>query len=212
MLKTDVTLQLNGDAHAEAWQVYERSMGGMASGAVQAHLLFYAEFADICMNISIEKWRILDPDNGGRCVGLAVFTNHLDAWPYISRTYFETRWPHAYAEQCIWCCGFVVTAPRAPQGTFVQLITAMYDQVADHGGIIGLDFADANTKLARIVDVVLARAARSRDSDGSSAVGYRSQRTDGQRYWTYETAAPKRVVVGVTMTAGRAGVGGFDVK
>ncbi|WP_433221326.1 hypothetical protein ACQP00_20330 [Dactylosporangium sp. CS-047395] len=188
-LKTDVALQLNGDALAEAWQVYETSMGRMAARAVQAHLLPYADFADICMNTSIEKWRILDPDTGGRCVGLAVFTNDLDTWPYIAPKYFQARWQHAYAERCIWYCGFVVTADHAPQGTFVQLITGMYHYVADHGGIIGLDFADANARLAGIVDVVLARAARTRDTDDHNPYGYRGQRTDSQHYWTYETAA-----------------------
>ncbi|GAA4259740.1 hypothetical protein [Dactylosporangium darangshiense] len=189
MLKTDIALQLNGDALAEAWRLYALRMGVMADQAVQTHLLPYAVFADICMNSSIEKWRILDAADGGRCVALATFTNDLVAWPAVSPDYFRTRWPHAYAERCVWYCGFVVVADHAPQGTFVQLITGMYHQAAEHGGIIGLDFADANARLARVVDVVLARAARARDIDDTSPFGYRGQRSDGQHYWTYETAA-----------------------
>lgn len=170
---------LTGDRMDAAWKFYTDRFSGLATQAVQRHLLRWDEFVDICMDTRIQKWIVTDD---GVIRGFAVYTNHLDAWPLISPDYFKARWPKLFDLQRIWYCGFVgVHDDRTAAHTFSELITAMYQQVEAVGGVIGLDVCRYNEEirsLPRVIRLMLTRISRGR---------VRATKVDEQMFFTYET-------------------------
>ena len=183
LLKIEVSDLVVGDHRVEAWRLYTDLFTELNRRTVQRHLMSHDEFADVCQDSRIEKWRVLHDD---RLVGLATYTNRLESMPLISPAYFAHRWPEHHATGRIWYCGFVGIAEHAPQGTFLQLIGRMYQQVADCGGVISLDYCAVNARLARAVE---------RGLTSISGKKVRAGIADTQSYWVYETD-PDRTAAG----------------
>ncbi len=175
MLKT--VDAMDGDLLEEAWQLYHAAFKDLNAYAVQRHLMYRNEFDHVAGDPRVQKYLAL---NDGRLVGLATYTNDLDAAPLISPAYFERRWPDLYSQQLIWYCGFVAVHPDAQgSGPFVEMVTAMCLLAAEQGGIISLDMCRANEAtrgLARAIPLLLRRVAGD----------VRTERLDEQSYWMYE--------------------------
>lgn len=181
MSKIDVSGLLTGDQLTTAWDFYHERFAKVDEDTPQRHLMTYAEFVDMCMGpdaTKVEKWRVLDDED--RLIGLAVYTNDLEAWPLVSWRYFQKRWPVHYAERRIWYCGFVAVADDAPMRTFATLIEQMYDHANGSRGLIAIDYATIRTGLALGVEKRLTALARNRGHEPFEAV-----RRGAQNYWTY---------------------------
>ena len=179
MTKFDVTRVLTAEEVSAAWQLYEERFTDLDSHAVQRHLMTREEFLHVCADRDVEKWRVFDERD--RLVGLATYTNVLESMPLISPAYFAARYPEQFAAGQVWYCGFVCVSDVADSRTFLELITRMYRQAADRGGVISLDYCGVNEKLAQHVKVALTRLA------GGARSGFRAAPADTQTYWVYET-------------------------
>lgn len=162
---------------ADAWTMYHETFAELNAFAVQRHLMYEHEFAEVMRDRRVQKYLVLDD---GAIVGLSTYTNELDAVPLISPAYFELRWPDLYAEQRIWYCGFVAVHPRAQgAGPFREMVEAMCRVAVQQGGIISLDmcrFNDQKRHLSRVIPLMLRRVAGD----------VRTERLDEQSYWLYE--------------------------
>jgi hypothetical protein len=141
----------------EAWTLYTEAFRELDALAVQRHLMYRQEFDDVVADRRVRKY--LAVDDGGRLTGLATYTNHLEAMPLVSPTYFERRWPAFYAEHRIWYVGFVAVRPSVWQG-----------------GIRVFDMCRHNVErgLQLAVAALLDRLG-----------GLRAERADEQSYWMY---------------------------
>jgi hypothetical protein len=180
----DIKSKLIGDDLERAWTLYSRAFSELNALAVQRHLMYRAEFDDVAGDERIQKWVATGPE--GQLLGLATYTNELDAWPLISPAYFARRWPVQYAAKTIWYCGFVavdVAARGIASGTYMEMIAAMYRQAEAGQGIIMLDFCTHNENKRRMrmsIDRALTRL-----SDGQVGV----VQADQQTFMAYLTAA-----------------------
>lgn len=170
--------QVCGDQAELAWKLYDEAFTALNAFAIQRHLMTRPEFDDVMADRRIDKF--VAYDDAGALIGLAPYTNWLDAWPLISPAYFERRWPDLYAEQRIWYCGFVAVAPGHP-GAYLTLIEALYRTAEADGGVIGLDvcrFNDEAHHMRRSIGLALHRISGGRVS---------AETADAQFFMTYET-------------------------
>lgn len=172
---------MDGELLEEAWILYHAAFEQLNAYAVQRHLMYRNEFDYVMTDQRVQKYLAL---NDGRLVGLATYTNELDAVPLISPAYFQRRWPDLYDQQLIWYCGFVAVHPDAQgSGPFAEMVSAMCLVASGQGGIISLDMCRANEGrrgLARAIPLMLRRIAGDVDVE----------RMDEQSYWLYEFPAP----------------------
>ncbi len=179
-MKIVVEEQIRDGLLDDAWKLYDEAFRHLNTLTIQRHLMKRSEFEDVCWDRRIQKW--LAYDDGGQLVGLATYTNILEAWPLISPEYFQQRWPQLYALSRIWYCGFVAVTAGAEAGVFTSMITGMYKVVERDGGVIGLDFCRHNDQAYRIGKAI--SLSLKRISDGR----VRAERADEQTFMIYETA------------------------
>jgi S-adenosylmethionine/arginine decarboxylase-like enzyme len=160
----------------EAWALYHAAFRELNALAVQRHLMYRGEFDAVIADRRVRKYLAIDDD--GTLAGLATYTNDLDAVPLISPAYFERRWPQFYTQRRIWYVGFVAVHPSVwHRGLFIDLLSTMYHDTADDGGIRVFDMCRHNVErgLQQAVAALL-------DQLG----GMRAERADEQSYWAYE--------------------------
>ena len=80
----------DGDLRETLWKLYEDSFAELRSLAVQRHLMYRSEFDEVMDDPRISKYLALE-DNGTP-VGIATYTNDLEAVPLIAPEYFERHW------------------------------------------------------------------------------------------------------------------------
>lgn len=163
----------------DAWDLYRTAFEDLNAMTVQRHLMTRSEFTEVMLDRRIEKYRATD--DAGQLVGLSTYTNVLEAMPLISPAYFARRWPRLHAAGKIWYCGFVAV-PNHDAGVFSDLVTAMYREAEQHGGVIALDICRYNIDrhhLDRAIQLMLHRI-----SDGQ----VRCEEADAQVFEIYETA------------------------
>jgi len=168
----------DGDLHETAWKLYEESFAELRSLAVQRHLMYREEFDEVMRDTRISKYLALDDD--GTLVGIATYTNDLDAVPLIAPEYFARFWPEHYAAKKIWYIGFVAVSPQS-QGreAFGLLVEQMYLVASAQNGLVGLDICTYNDEvrhMSRIFRMMISRQAEN----------MRFSRIDQQSYWLYE--------------------------
>ncbi len=181
---TDVTWTsvVDGDLGVDCWKLYETAFRQVNALAVQRHLMSQDEFDAAMADVRVRKFVAYDHGTVPPVlVGLATFTNDLDAVPLVSPQYFERRWPHLYADRRIWYCGFVGVIP-GPRGmatdAYARLVAAMFETAADDGAMIVLDLCDHNAHqrgMARTIPLMLGRL----------DPGVETTRLDAQTFWAY---------------------------
>jgi len=140
---TDETL------HEDVWTLYQDAFKELNTMAVQRHLMYRSEFDEVMRDSRVDKYLAMDDD--GSLLGIATYTNDLDAVPLIAPAYFERHWPEHYAANKIWYIGFVAVSPQA-QGreAFAQLVEQMYVVAATQNGLVGLDICSYNDDVRRM--------------------------------------------------------------
>jgi GNAT superfamily N-acetyltransferase len=180
-LKVEICPELHGERRDEAWRLYASAFAELDALAVQRHLMYSEEFNTVAGDDRIAKYCARTDD--GTLVGLATYTNVLEAWPLISLAYFKRRWPDHYAARRIWYCGFVAVHPdHAGTGAYQALVEELYRTAEAEGGVIGLDvcrFNDEGHHISRSIGLLLRRI-----SDGR----VRKDLADQQSFWIYETS------------------------
>lgn len=180
-MKIDIRSDLAAADLDRAWTLYEESFAGLNAHAVQRHLMYRTEFDAVAADPRIQKWLAYNDD--GDLVGLATYTNELDAWPLIAPEYFALRWPELYAAKAIWYCGFVaVQQNAAAANVFTAVITGMYRQAEEQHGVIALDFCsynDMTRQIGRVIGLSLNRISNGR---------VHAEVADTQTFMIYETA------------------------
>jgi len=169
------------DLHQTVWKLYEDAFEDLKSMAVQRHLMYRSEFDDVMRDRRIDKYLALQDD--GTVIGIATYTNDLDAVPLIAPQYFARHWPEHYAAKKIWYIGFVAVSPHA-QGreAFAQLVEQMYMVASAQSGLVGLDICTYNDDVRRMSRVFRLMVSRLADN-------MRFNRIDQQSYWLYEFPA-----------------------
>lgn len=176
----DSTTQLFGDDLENAWKTYELAFAGLATRAVQQHLMTREEFEEVCSDERWRKYVTRDLDRDGAVCSFATFTNDLSAVYQLSEDYYRNRWPQQFAERSIWYIGCVGVHPSyRSSGVFVTLVEAMCRVVHEQGGIASLDicrYNDEELALPRLIGRIV-------DSFGHDTA---AERLDTQTYWAYD--------------------------
>jgi len=164
--------------HETAWSLYQDAFQELDTLAVQRHLMRRSEFDEVMRDSRVDKYLALE--NDGALIGIATYTNDLEAVPLISPAYFARHWPEHYAAKKIWYIGFVAVSPQS-QGreAFGQLVEQMYMVASTQNGLVGLDICshnDDSRHMSRIFRIMVSRL-----SDNM-----RFSRIDQQSYWLYE--------------------------
>ena len=168
----------DGDLREVLWKLYEDSFAELRSLAVQRHLMYRSEFDEVMDDPRISKYLALEDD--GTPVGIATYTNDLEAVPLIAPEYFERHWPEHYAAKRIWYIGFVCVGPQV-QGreVFAQLVEQMYLVASAQNGLVGLDICTYNDDTRHMSKIFRLMVRRLSDN-------MRFNRIDQQSYWLYE--------------------------
>jgi hypothetical protein len=168
----------DGDLRETLWKLYEESFAELRSLAVQRHLMYRSEFDHVMEDPRISKYLALEDD--GTPVGIATYTNDLEAVPLIAPEYFERHWPEHYAAKKIWYIVFVAVSPEA-QGheAFAFLCEQLYMVASTQNGLVGLDICTYNDEVHRMSKVFRLLVRRMTDN-------MRFSRIDQQSYWLYE--------------------------
>jgi len=169
---------IDGDLYNAAWKLYEDAFEELNTLAVQRHMMFPNEFDEVMRDSRVSKYLALTDD--GTLVGVATYTNDLDAVPLIAPQYFERHWPEHYAARKIWYIGFVAVSPEH-QGreAFGQLVEQMYRIASTQNGLVGLDICSYNDDvrhMSRIFRLMISRTTET----------MKFSRIDQQSYWLYE--------------------------
>lgn len=160
---------------AQLWMLYADAMEPTRPLAAQRHMLTHDEFQALMFNPRITK--AIARDDEGTPVGLAVYTNHLDAYDWIEPAYFARRWPDETKREAVFYVLFVVTADNAPVTTFTDLVNTVVDDIAAVKGVGALDWSQAR------VDRGLAKAASRIISRHAPLV---DEIVDTQHFHTYQ--------------------------
>jgi len=181
VLTIGVCPELHGERREKAWNLYQNAFADLDGLAIQRHLMTRDEFDHVAGDTRIDKYCAVNSD--GDLVGLATYTNQLEAWPLISTAYFARRWPAEYAARHVWYCGFVAVDQQTGAGAYLKLVEALYRHAEKHQGVISLDVCRRNDvvhHISRSIGVLLHRL-----SDGR----VRAECADTQSFWVYETGA-----------------------
>ncbi len=173
----DVVPVLAGDRAVAAWKLYYDAFEELDTLAVQRHLMYRSEFDEVMHDRRVDKY--LAYGEVGNLLGVATFTNQLDAVPLISSAYFARRWPALYETGRIWYIGFMATSPAGRPGALLALASAMYGVAAVRGGVVGLDVCRHNGDgrgMGRTLEGLVRR----------HSPGVVVERADEQTYWLYE--------------------------
>lgn len=167
------------DLEPTAWDIYVACFSEINSQAANRHLMYRHEFAEVMADERVPKFLALD--DAGEPVGLATFSNCLEAFPLIAPEYFERRWPDAYAARRIFYAGFVGVLERArTTPAFAEFFAEFYRITEPVDGLVALDICTRNEQvhhLPRAIDLMLRRL-----SGGQS----RHERVDTQSFWLYD--------------------------
>jgi hypothetical protein len=178
-VKIEVHDQVSGELLERAWRLYDEAFRDLNAMTVQRHLMTPAEFDAVMADRRVDKYLALSDD--GELLGLAPYTNDLDAVVLISPAYFARRWPQHFERRAVWYCEFVAV-PGHQKGVFVDLITELYRRAEEMRGVIGLDVCRFNVEafhLDRAIAIWLNTISGGR---------VRVENADSQNYYIYETA------------------------
>jgi len=174
---------LEGEDLENAWQTYEVAFTGLATRAVQQHLMTREEFEEVCADERWIKYVTRDLDRGGAVCSFATFTNDLSAVYQLSEDFYQNRWPKQFAERSIWYIGCVGVHPAyRSSGVFVTLVEAMIRVVHEQGGVASLDICRYNDE-ALALPRLIGRIVNSLSLETSG------ERLDVQTYWAYDFSA-----------------------
>jgi hypothetical protein len=178
-MTVDFMSRLDGDLAEDAWKLYYDCFAPLAIEAVQQHVMTRTQLDEVASDERVSK--VLTRNDDGELVGLATFTNDLDAVPLISPAYFEHHWPELYAQRRIWYIGFVAVAEQARKsGAFIEAFGHYFRTAYDGNGIVGLDVCTYNEDVHHLPQIIGLQVRRL--SGGAST--YR--RLDAQSYWFYD--------------------------
>jgi hypothetical protein len=165
-----------GRENEDAWALYQEAFRELNADAIQRHLYYRKEFDDVMADRQV--WKYLAYDDAGELLGLAAYTNCLEAAPLISPAYFAKHWPKRYANNEVWYVLFVAVADNAPVDTFPELIRTMH-RMSGREAITVLDVCtkmEYERHLPRSVKALLQR------EDGPVDMS----KADSQSYYIYE--------------------------
>lgn len=178
-----------------AWDIYLECFAEVNALAANRHLMYRTEFDEVLADVRVPKYLTLD--DGGVPVGLATFSNRLEAFPLIAPEFYERRWPQAYAARRIFYAGFVGVVPRAQKSSaFADVFAEFYKVTEPVNGLVSLDVCNYNDHVRRLPKAIGLMLRRM--SGGQSSY----KRVDAQTFWLYD-------VTGKTLSAGAgSGLGG----
>jgi hypothetical protein len=175
----DITKVIAGDRLEQAWELYGLAFDELRAMAVQRHLMYRAEFDDVMADDRVAKYVAYD---GDRLVGLATYTNDLDAVPLISPEYFAHRWPDYYAQRQIWYLGFFAIHPEhRGSGVFESVIDRLWQSVRADRGVAALDICTRNETIG--LHMAIRRTLEALSPEVVTTA------IDQQTFWAYELPA-----------------------
>jgi hypothetical protein len=179
-MHVEITKVVAGERLEQAWKLYELAFDELRAKAVQRHLMHRAEFDDVMADDRVQKYVAYDDDD--RLVGLATYTNDLDAMPLISPEYFADRWPNYYAQRRIWYLGFFAVHPQhRGSGMFELVIERLWDSVRADRGVAALDICARNHAIG--LPIAIQRTLEGLTPDVVTTA------IDQQTFWAYELPA-----------------------
>ena len=169
------------DLHRAVWSLYQDAFQDLNTLAVQRHMMYPSEFDEVMRDSRVSKYLALADD--GTVLGVATYTNDLDAVPLIAPQ---------YAAHKIWYIGFVAVSPE-DQGreAFAQLVEQMYLVASTQNGLVGLDICTYNDDVRHMSRVFRLMVSRLCDN-------MRFNCLDQQSYWLYEFPAARSDLIDIT--------------
>jgi hypothetical protein len=146
-MRAEVAQVLAEPRLTQAWEMYSAAFADLRAAAAQRHVMNEVEFRQVMRDTRVGK-HLAASDDGDRIAALATFTNDLEAMPLISPEFFARRWPKLYAQRRVWYLGFFAIEPSSRgSGVFEQVITRMWAEVQEYGGVAALDVCGQNAEL-----------------------------------------------------------------
>jgi hypothetical protein len=171
---------IGDDLEPTAWDIYVACFSKVNELAANRHLMYRHEFAEVMGDERVPKFLALD--DAGEPVGLATFSNCLEAFPLVAPEFFEHHWPEAYAARRIFYAGFVGVVERARTSpAFGEFFGEFYRITEPVDGLVALDICTHNEqvkRLPRAIELMLYRISAGRS---------RCRRVDSQSFWLYDT-------------------------
>lgn len=178
-MDVDVTKVIAAERLDQAWELYGLAFDELRAMAVQRHVMNRAEFDDVMTDDRVAKCVAYD---GDRIVGLATYTNDLDAVPLISPEFFAHRWPGHYAQRRIWYLGFFAVHPEhRGSGVFESVIDRLWDSVRADRGVAALDICARNETIG--LPMAIRRTLEALTPEVVTTT------IDTQTFWAYELTA-----------------------
>jgi hypothetical protein len=179
---------LGGELAETSWAIYRECFERLNADAAQRHLMYRPEFDEVMADERVLK--LMPLDDAGVPVGLATFSNRLDAFPLIAPEFYAKHWPGPYAEHRIFYCGFVGVIDRARMtSAFKDIFAKFYEITEPVQGLVALDICTRNEDVLKLPHMI--GRALHRMSDRRSTY----ERVDAQSFWLYDvTGALGRLV------------------
>lgn len=118
--------------------LYLGAMAPLATRAAARHVLSRAEFDEEMADPRIIKFLVRDDE--GTPFALTTLTKDLSAVPWISPSYFETRFPDAVGRDAMFYLGYTFVAPdRRRSQALLLMASAVKNQLESTRGVVGFD-------------------------------------------------------------------------
>ncbi|MEP6462672.1 MAG: hypothetical protein ABJC62_04500 [Frankiaceae bacterium] len=147
-------------ATAEAlWELYQLAFAPLEDRAAGRQFLSRSDFDSEVLDSRVVKYLARIPI--GRIVGLCTLSADLDTVPWISPSFYRTRYPAHAARGAVLYCGIALVHPDAQRTrAFPDMLAAMAVDIAGVDGVLVADMCRYNVDdvpVARTVDVVMNR-------------------------------------------------------
>jgi hypothetical protein len=178
--------EVGGELAETSWGIYRECFEKLNADAAQRHLMYRSEFDEVMADARVLK--LMPLDDAGVPVGLATFSNQLDAFPLIAPEFYAKRWPGPYAEHRIFYCGFAGVLDRARgAGAFKDIVDQFHEITKPVRGLVSFDFCTYNVDVAKLPHVI--GRALGRMSGHRSAY----ECVDSQSFWLYDVTGVLKV-------------------
>jgi len=144
------------------WDLYQEAFEPLRARAAARHVLYRDEFDAELHDPRVTK--LLARDEQGTAVGLTTLATDLTAVPWISPEFFAARYPEHAARGAVWYIGFTLVHPgRRSTRTFMDMIDALVDHLAQHRVVCAYDVSRFNDDSLRFADNLRRHLERTRD-------------------------------------------------
>ena len=163
---------LTDEVSAALHPIYTHAFGPLRTRAAARHMLSSDEFAAEMKDSRIDKYVVWNRHD--EPVGLTTLTCDLSAIPWVSREYYESRYPDAAAAGQLFYLGYILVDRRCRRSSAMIMMTSEVNRrLSLAHGVLGFDMCGYNdaTGIGRHAKQLLAASERIERLDTQSYYG-----------------------------------------